>query len=701
MIVQSTVLLCYCRQKTPRRARDITTRKVVSMRQRKTKILLSVGALSMAVITVSPRMGQAAPTRVRLAGDAPALPAGAVKEGATPSTQTVTVRVQLKLHNQAAAEAAAQAVSTPGSKQYGQFLTPDQFHATYSPTTQDVAQITGWLTGVGLTIGEIPANNSYVTATGTAAQINATFATTTSTVKTADGHRHRAADSDPSVPTQVGSIVDSVSGLTQAAVVPQQAGGSTDAGDGSTPADTTTLTAAGSPTVAPPPDGFRNAQPCSAFWGEKVDTAAPSLGTGFASPLPWAPCGYKPAQLRSAYGLTNAVNHGNDGTGVTVAIVDAFASPTILADATQYAVNNDPTHPLSAAQFSEIDLGPQTFETECGASGWYGEETLDVEAVHAMAPGASILYVGGASCQDTDLNAAVNTIVDGNKASIITNSYGELESDVDPAGVKAFRKVAIQAALQGIGLYFSSGDGGDESGGGNPVQVDASADSPLVTAVGGTSLGVGKKGQVVFEEGWSTGKSTLDPTTNTWSLPIAFVYGAGGGTSAKYSEPVYQFFSVPKSLSLGSDHQRHRVVPDVAMDADPTTGMLVGETQVFPDGTYYDQYRIGGTSLASPLFAGVMALADQKAGFRHGFANPLLYLVSNFGAFRDITPGAQLAAERSDFRNGVDASGGLKTTARTIDSNLQTLHTARGYDNITGLGVPNGQSFLRAMTLGW
>ena len=70
---------------------------------------------------------------------------------------------------------------------------------------------------------------------------------------------------------------------------------------------------------------------------------------------------------------------------------------------------------------------------------------------------------------------------------------------------------------------------------------------------------------------------------------------------------------------------RNRVEPDISMDADPTTGMLVGETQTFPDGTYYDQYRIGGTSLSSPLFAGVMALADQAAGGPLGFVNPLLY----------------------------------------------------------------------------
>ena len=72
------------------------------------------------------------------------------------------------------------------------------------------------------------------------------------------------------------------------------------------------------------------------------------------------------------------------------------------------------------------------------------------------------------------------------------------------------------------------------------------------------------------------------------------------------------------------------------MDADPTTGMLVGQTQSFPDGAYYDTYRTGGTSVSSPLFAGMMALADQKAGKAHGFADPALYAAAGTGAFRDV-----------------------------------------------------------------
>ena len=95
-----------------------------------------------------------------------------------------------------------------------------------------------------------------------------------------------------------------------------------------------------------------------------------------------------------------------------------------------------------------------------------------------------------------------------------------------------------------------------------------------------------------------------------------------------------------------------RAVPDVAALGDPQTGLLVGQTQTFPDGAYYDEYRIGGTSLSSPIFAGLMALADQKAGHAHGFANPLFY--ANPGCFYDVLS-VKTAVARRNFINSVDA----------------------------------------------
>jgi subtilase family serine protease len=332
-----------------------------------------------------------------------------------------------------------------------------------------------------------------------------------------------------------------------------------------------------------------------------------------------------------------------------------------------------------------------------GASGWYGEETLDVEAVHAMAPGAQIVYSGAESCFDDDMLAAVTRILDGGLAQIVSNSYGNAGEGVSPQEAQAEDDVYKQASVQGIGLYFSSGDDGDEAANLGQPQADFPATDPWVTAVGGTSLAVGQRNNYLFETGWGTGKSSL--TDGAWNPapPGAFLYGAGGGTSTLFAQPSYQQGVVPTSLS-GSGTDAMRVVPDVAAVGDPNTGMLVGETQAFrKNDDHYGEYRIGGTSLASPIFAGIMALADQAAGFHHGFANPALYDLSGSHAFRDVKPSdGKDAVVRNDYANGVDASGGIVTSLRSLDHD-SSLATAPGYDDVTGNGTPNGTSFLTGL----
>jgi subtilase family serine protease len=139
-------------------------------------------------------------------------------------------------------------------------------------------------------------------------------------------------------------------------------------------------------------------------------------------------------------------------------------------------------------------------------------------------------------------------------------------------------------------------------------------------------------------------------------------------------------------------------VPDVSAVADPNTGYLIGQTQTFPDGTVrYSEYRLGGTSLASPIFAGLMALADQAAGFHHGFSNPLFY--GHQAAFNDVQdPTAAdavgtlngkpvVATVRTNYANSVDASAGRIFVLRTFNQCLG-LKTTAGYDDVTGVGSP-------------
>jgi subtilase family serine protease len=162
---------------------------------------------------------------------------------------------------------------------------------------------------------------------------------------------------------------------------------------------------------------------------------------------------------------------------------------------------------------------------------------------------------------------------------------------------------------------------------------------------------------------------------------------------------------VPTKLSELRGSTPMRVVPDISMDADPATGMLVGETQTFPNGVYYDQYRIGGTSVSSPLFAGVIARADQTLGRPLGFLNPTLYSLSgNSRAVFDVGPAGKQDQSRADFANSIDASEGKLFWTRIIDyegpeqfcssatvcaTQNVALNATAGYDNMTGLGAPN------------
>jgi hypothetical protein len=190
---------------------------------------------------------------------------------------------------------------------------------------------------------------------------------------------------------------------------------------------------------------------------------------------------------------------------------------------------------------------------------------------------------------------------------------------------------------------------------------------------------------------------------------LAWNAGGGVGTSYTYAQPFYQAGIVPDSLALRNQAlfgpQPLRVIPDVSMDADAQSGMLIGLTQTFPGGTFYDQFKEGGTSLASPLMAGVIADADQAAGGPLGFLNPVLYKASKTAStFDDVRAPANpnaTAVVRVDFADGVDAMDGYAVSLRAIDyqgpetycdgtgncaTRNVTVSAGPGFDGLTGLG---------------
>ncbi|MEZ0065435.1 subtilase family serine protease [Streptacidiphilus sp. MAP12-20] len=605
--------------------------------------------------------------RHAIAGGKPAWAAAAADKGQAAPSSAVNARVYLA-GDQAGLDAFAQQVSNPQNAQYGHYLTAQQAEAKFGATAGQIERVKVWLAKAGLRI--TGANQHYISVSGDVAAAQRAFGTQLRSYAVA-GQVYRAPAGALSVPADVADAVLTVTGLSTKPTKMTH-------GD----------------TLPGPGAAFVNAGPFSSYYGS---TEAKTLPKAYGKTVSYTVKGYNGHQLRAAYGATAT---GLTGKGVTVAIVDAYDSPTIAGDAATYAKRNGDAaykkgqlKQYDAATWIDTADPSQTNPNGCGASGWYGEQTLDVEAVHAIAPAANISYVGAASCQDADLIDSLNRVVDNRLATIVTNSWGSPENGSDPANDAVYNLVFERGAVEGIGFYFSSGDNGDELANTGTKQSDMPASLAWATGVGGTSLAVGKNNNYMFETGWGTGKSALSKDRKSWvGFPGAFHGGAGGGTSARTAQPWYQKGIVPSALANANGGGAKRVVPDVAAVADPNTGFLVGQTQTFPNGTVkYSEYRIGGTSLASPVFAGIQALVQQEQGFALGFANPAIYARQH--TLHDVTdhpygPKVGLAVARVDFANGVDATNGLVTSLRTLGQD-SSLAATKGYDNVTGLGSPS------------
>jgi subtilase family serine protease len=641
-------------------------------------VVATVGA---AAITSTPAMASPASSssgRTTLHGSAPAW-THQVASGTVAAQSGVAVRVYLAPRGgDAALEQAAAAISTPGSASYRHFISPAQFRARFAPTNSSVTAVGKWLSSSGFRVTGVEGSHRYVTASGTAAAVRSAFGVTLKQFRQ-HGVTLEGPDADASVPDSVAAYVSGVDGLDNQlrTLKPMSVGGNENARSNST--------SSASGPAAPPPAGFNNARPCSQYYGQLTA----KLQADYKTPLPkfhgkyqpYAVCGYVPAQYRIAYG---AAATKLTGKGVTVGIIDAYAAPTIVKDANTYATRHGAAA-FAAGQFTQTVPSKFTHQKLCGPSGWYGEETLDVEAVHGMAPSANVHYYGAKSCEDQDILDTQARAIDDNKVSIITNSYGEPDQVPSAALTAAGHRLFLQAGMQGISMLFSSGDNGDEVANTGLLQTDSSASDPAVTAVGGTSDAIGANGKFLFETGWGTHKASLNANGKSWSTP-AFLYGAGGGFSSLFNRPSYQ-------NGVVNSNKPGRAVPDIAADGDPTTGMLIGETQTFPSGVAYGEFRLGGTSLSSPLSAGMVALASQRAGSRLGFLNPAIYAAAkkDNGMFRDVTPVHTGDGNvRPDYVNGVNPSDGIIYSVRTFNQD-SSLTTSKGWDDVTGVGTLNAK----------
>ncbi len=651
--------------------------------------------------------GAAVSGRTPLKGSAVTASARKHVVGAVAKSTPVSFELVLKLRDASGAKSLVRAVSSPGSASYRHYLTASQWESRFSPAASEVSSARTWLASEGFKVGAVSKDRITISASGTAAQVEKAFSTTLKNYKL-HGHTVRMAASTMSVPASLSGSVAGALGINQNPATTAQASGS---------AARTQASAAATNPFPPAPPAFITAPPCGSYYSAKIATVTPPFGHGYPGKVPYQVCGYKPGQLRSAYNIGSATT----GKGVTVAIIDAYGSSTIASDSARYFRMNDPGHPFANAHFSQLNATPFTDEAECNASSWLTEQAIDVQSVHSMAPNAHILYVGAQNCIDGLFDAEQN-VIDNGLANVVTNSWGQAAGDLldDVATRTAYDDLFMLADTTGMSVLFSSGDNGDDFNLFGLSSADYPPSSPFVTAVGGTSLKVGANGQQTGQLGWATGRSwkctanvvggipgCTKSTVGTW-LPVTYDGGGGGFTSYDYTQPWYQAGVVPSALALRNEALFGdiplRVEPDISMDADPSTGFLIGLHETFPNGTVrYGQTRYGGTSLASPILAGVIADADQAAGVAVGFINPAIYkLDGTAGAIDDILPGGKQAQIRVDHAfTYVPGAKGYITSFRELTyegvitycdatgncaTRPNTLSTARGYDSMTGLG---------------
>ena len=372
-----------------------------------------------------------------------------------------------------------------------------------------------------------------------------------------------------------------------------------------------------------------------------------------------SPC-LSPQALRRLYGIQSLYQQGYTGKGQTIIDIVSFGSPTLQADMQKY----DQTFGLPAIDLQTISpLHEQEQDPQNDKQGWASETTLDVQIIHALAPGARVIVLTSpvAETEGTmglpEMRQLEQYTLDHNLGTIVTHSWGASELTLqDAQGQSEIQKwnsvLATGVAQYHMTYLASSGDNGatdySDLQGSQLAHVPTTsflADSPWVTGVGGTSVQY-------------TGNSAQETAWN----------GSGGGFSRFYSMPDYQKL-LPEATQSIFDNRRG--VPDVSADADPMTG-----TPIYMNGIWT---LAGGTSASAPVWAAVVALGNQLAGHPLGLINPGLY---------KIAASANYTQDFHDITRGNNDNSA---------AHVKGYNAAPGWDPATGLGTPNASSLLPAL----
>ncbi|MGW4815045.1 protease pro-enzyme activation domain-containing protein [Kitasatospora cineracea] len=554
------------------------------MRPRSLALAAALAVLPLTAVTLGSSTAQAAPTpnasaRVALPQTVTPAVARSQKQGDVPADRRISVAVSLKLRNTAELDRFLASVATPGTAEYGHYLTPAQFTERFGPTTADVEQVRAFLTAQGLKVDSVSTNRQVVNATGTSAQVAAAFGTheSTYTDPQQSGRAFFANDAAASVPAALAGVVEGVSGLNDHTV-------------------------------------------------RTTRIAKPNAATPHATPS-----GFGPATYDGAYRLNQL---GADGTGSTVALweFDGYKSSNLTTYDSQFG--------LSGPAVSTVSVDGANYDSAPGQG--QGEVELDSEIVRGVAPKATQLVYEAPNSDQGEIDMAAKIVAD-NRVSVISISWGSCEPDTTASSMTAVNNSFKQAAAQGISIFSASGDDGSRdctrSTSGSTVKaVDFPASSPYNTGVGGTNLKVsgttyssesawstagGGVSTQFAKPTWQTGtnvtgtmrtvpdvSSNADPNsgfaiyTQGSSSPGWQVYG---GTSA--AAPLWSGFAAlynQKALGaakpvLGEANPKIYAVTNSSSYGSAFHDVTSGANQDFSTKTGYDQVTGWGTPIADGL----------------------------------------------------------------------------------------------------
>jgi subtilase family serine protease len=614
--------------------------------------------------------------------------------GAENPSKVIEVSIWLKPHNRAGLDQLARDLYDRTSPVYRQWLKSSDIALHFAPTAAEAKTVQEFFESHNLKVVNVGANNFFVRARGTVADVQSAFHVQLNDYELR-GKTIRANDRDPYVDGDAAGLVASIEGMDSGEYTHPLAQRVNNLPNGHTlPASK----------VTPGSNSFFTSDCFTGTTTENFNTSgtfpkASYSGNAYMTNVDSPGCGYTPPEIYSAYNLSGLYSEGFNGAGQTIAIIDWCGSLTITSDANVFSKK----YGLPALNSTNFQIIQVPVKSSCAAPD--PEINLDVEWSHSIAPGANIDLVVPPSASFQDVDEGLYYAVNYDLGNVVSGSYASVESETPTNILDTENLICEIAAVSGISTDFASGDYGDYTDFGISATVSAPADSPYATAVGGVSLALTSENAISWQSGWGTYETLLDDEGFIFDPPIAFefVYGSGGGASGFFPSPSFQ---------SGLDSS-WRELPDISWLADPFTGGVIAMSE---PGETVSYYAYGGTSLATPMFSGLWAIANQEAGVPLGQAAPYLYTLPSgaifdvvpFGSNTNVTATIQDSSTQTDSYNAdevMGVSGGtfysglwnypfVEDLVYAIGFGLDSsLTTGTGWDDVTGVGTPNAQAF--------